>query len=212
MIQQKAKTIVLLTAVALSSVTGYSAIVGQVWQNEQAAAQNATLAQAAVLGTPDAKFNPVAIDFDSRDDGYTLRQFLRDPVFYDTQPTFDPDITSNDTYYLFTGELFLNAGANNFVIPHDDGLQLLIDGIGMVVNQPGPTAPVETPFTVTAPAAGLYSFQLSYGECCGPPGVLAFSINGAPVGNTTVPDSGATLGLLSLTLSIIGILRASKKA
>lgn len=201
-------------AVGLSSVVSQSAIVGELWQNQPAAAENALLSQAAALGVPDAKFNPVAIAFDSRVDGYTLREFLHDPVFYDTQPGFDPDLTSNNTYYLFTGQLFLNAGINSFVIPHDDGLQLEITGIGMVVDQPGPTAPVATPFDVNAPISGLYDFRLSYGECCGAPGVLGFAINGAPVGNppdTSVPDGGMTGALLGLALLTLGGIRAKSR-
>jgi hypothetical protein len=186
-------------SLVLSGASASAQIVGQLWQNEPGAAGNATIAQAALLGTPDAKFNPAAIAFDSRISGYTLNEFLHFPVFYATQPGFDPNAISNDTYYLFTGQLFLNAGANNFVIPHDDGLQLNISGIGMVVDQAGPTAPVETPFVVNAPADGLYDFTLSYGECCGAPGVLGFKINGAPVGN--VPDGGATLAMLGVGLA-----------
>ena len=194
-------SLMLCAALALFEASASAQIVGQIWQNEIPASQNATIATAATLGTPDAKFNPTAIDFDSRDDGYSLNMFLHFPTFYDTQPGFDPNATSNDTYYLFTGQLYLNAGANNFVIPHDDGLQLQINGIGMPVNQPGPTAPVETPFTVNAPSDGLYDFTMSFGECCGPPGVLAFRINGAPVGNPlSVPDAGGMLPLLGMSL------------
>jgi hypothetical protein len=193
-----------------SGTSASGAIIGRVWQNEVTASHNATIGQAASLGTPDAMFDPVAIDFDSRITGYTLNQFLHSPTFYNTQAGFDPNASSDNTYYLFTGELFLHAGANNFLVPHDDGLQLNIDTIGMVVNQPGPTAPVNTPFVVTAPSDGLYSFELSYGETDGPPGVLSFKIDGAPVGN--VPESGATIGLMGLALATLGGFRRRVKA
>ena len=195
------------SAFVLSAASSSATIVGQLWQNEQAAAESATLDKAAGLGTPDAKFNPTAIAFDSNSTGYSLRQFLNDPVFYDTQPGFDPDASSNNTYYLFTGQLFLKAGNNSFVIPHDDGLQLNIEGFGLVVDQPGPTGAVDTPFDVNAPADGLYNFSLSYGECCGAPGVLGFKINDEPVGNPNgVPDGGASLGLLGIgCMALLGL-------
>jgi hypothetical protein len=90
----------------------------------------------------------------------------------------------------------LNAGDNSFVVPHDDGLTLFINGIGLVVDHPGPTSPVSTPFIVTAATAGLFDFTLQYGECCGPPAVLGLDINGQAVGNPTPePISLALLGI-----------------
>lgn len=151
-------------------------------------------------------FNPVAINYDSRVSGYSINEFLNFPTFFNTSGAFNPNGISDNVFYLFTGTLFLNAGANQFLIPHDDGLQLNIDGIGLVVNQPGPTAPVETPFTVMAPAAGDYSFQLSYGEGFGPPGVLKWQINNRPVGNN-LPDGGVTALLVSSALGLCGIVR-----
>jgi hypothetical protein len=195
-----ASIVVLLVAAAPSQA---QQIVGRLWINQAARVGNASLNNVPPQA-PDAWFNPPEIDFDSRDDGYTINQFLKFPTFYNTSPQFDPDGTSNNLFYYFTGSLFLLAGNNQFVIPHDDGLQLFIDQIGLVVDQPGPTAPVETPFNVVAPQTGLYTFQLSYAEGFGPPGVLGWRINGAPVGNP-VPDGGATAALLSLGVLGVGI-------
>ena len=104
--------------------------------------------------------------------------------------------TLNNTYFLFTGSTFLNAGNNSFVVPHDDGLQLSIDGIGLVVDQPGPTSPVDTPFNVVAPSAGFYNFTLSYGETAGGPAVLRFDVNGGPAGGG-VPEPAAWAMMLA---------------
>src|SRR5207237_6273886 len=77
---------------------------------------------------------------------FTIAQFLNNPAGLD--PSVG-DLKLNDTYFLFTGSTYLNAGDNSFVIPHDDDIQLAIEGIpGFVLDHPGPTSPVDTPFTV----------------------------------------------------------------
>lgn len=189
---------------AFSITTTQGEIIGRLWVEQGARVGNASLANVPPED-PDAWFKPDVINFDSRIDGYSINEFLKFPSFYNTSPGFDPDLTSNDVFYLFTGTLFLQAGANDFEIPHDDGLQLNIDGIGLVVDEPGPTAPVVTPFTVIAPATGTYSFQMSYAEGFGPPGVLVWRINDAPVGN--VPDGGLTILLLASGLGFLGVAR-----
>jgi len=168
-------------------------IQGELWQNQTVAAENATLAQAAGLGAPDAKFTvTTGFNFNPSDSGanYTPNLFLGSPTFTSQSANFSarasgygPNAGLDNTYFYFTGSLFLNAGANSFIVGHDSGVQLNIEGIGLVVNAPGPTALAETPFTVTAPTAGTYTFELAYGECCGPPASLVWEINqkvGAP--------------------------------
>jgi hypothetical protein len=109
---------------------------------------------------------------------------------------FNPTDTANNTYYVFTGSIFLNAGVNDFTIEHDDGLTVSLDGgIGEVLDDPGPTAAVSTPFDITAPTAGVYKYTLDYDECCGPPAVLQFAYpSGVPVGSTPEPGTWALLG------------------
>jgi hypothetical protein len=151
-----------------------------IWVDQTAAANDATLAQAAALGAPSATTTVGALNFStSNSDATTIDQFLGTSL----GGAVGGHLLDN-TYFLFTGSTFLNAGDNSFVVPHDDGLQLNIDGLtpSLVVDAPGPTAEVDTPFTVNAPAAGLYTFELSYGECCGGPAVIRFDVNGAPAG------------------------------
>ncbi|HXP61793.1 MAG TPA: hypothetical protein VN829_14965, partial [Dongiaceae bacterium] len=125
--------------------------------------------------------------------------------FSTPNPGYGPNANLDNTYFYFTGSLFLNAGANSFVVGHDDGLELHIDGIvgtanvdGSVVYAPGPTALDTTPFNVTAPHAGTYTFELSYGECCSAPASLVWEINQKVVG---APDAASTLSLLGIGLS-----------
>ncbi len=186
-----------LAAGALSlglASTAHAAITVQIWTGANAAAANATLAQAALLGAPSATTTVAAIDFTDAPGNdsatFTVGAFLNNPAGL-SSPTGTHVL--NNTYFLFTGQTFLNAGSNSFVVPHDDGLQLNITGIGLVVDQPGPTSPVNTPFTVIAPTAGLYNFQLSYGETAGGPAVLAFRVNEATVGGVPEPASWAML-------------------
>ena len=174
---------ILLLPVWTSHAAG---VLAEVWQN----VPTATNASIVPSGTPDAEFYSVGINYDSRVTGYTPNLFLNNPGFFNTSRTFSPTGSLDNTFIRLTGQTYLNAGVNTFLVPHDDGVILNIAGIGLVLNQPGPTSPVTTAFDVTAPSAGLYDFTLLYGECAGPPAVLEFSVNGVIVG---VPEPGSAL-------------------
>ena len=177
-----------------------------IWTDQPGAGSWATISQAASLGTPSATTDVNAIDFDSGVGGYTVGGFLNSPVL----PSGVASHSLNNTYMLFTGTTYLQAGANSFVVPHDDGLQLNIDGIGLVVDQPWPTSPVDTPFTVNAATAGWYNFELSYGEVYGAPARLAFKVNGGPVGGVPEPASWGLM--LAGFLGLGAVLRTQKRA
>jgi hypothetical protein len=182
------------------AATARADINGSLWLNDFS---NNASACTVCVNPPDITFTTTDINYDSRVTGYTISDFLTNTTFL---TGLDPTLLSLDnTHIRFTGATYLNAGVNSFVVPHDDGLVLSMDGgIGIVLNQPGPTSPTPSPFDVTAPSAGLYNFTLDYNECCGPPGVLAFQVNGAPVG---VPDGGMTLMLLGGALVGLETLR-----
>ena len=187
---------------------------GELWINQPGAASNATLAQAGSLGTPDATFNVPAFNFNPSDSGsvYTVGSFLNNPTFSNQSANFIANGGANanldNTYMYFTGQAYLNAGNNSFVVGHDDGVQINFTGIGMVVNAPGPTAYSTTPFNVFAPHAGYYNFQMSYGECCGPPAALVWTINGAPPQTVPAPSSLVLCSsALFAVLGYFGVLR-----
>ena len=187
----------LVVALGLTSAAN-AAINVSIYYNQQGAASNATIAQAAQLGVANATTTVNAINFNSNNSTIsTIGTFLGNPAGLNAATAAH---ILNNTYFLFTGQTFLNAGANSFVVPHDDGLELAIAGIGTVLSQPGPTAAVNSPFTVNAPSAGLYNFTLAYGETAGGPAVLRFNVNGSPGG---VPEP-ASWALLMTGFGMVG--------
>ena len=162
-----------------------------------ALALNPTLSNVASLGSPDVTFTVGTINFDSTIGSFIIAGFLNNPIFSNPRIVAGRDLYS--IIILFTGTVTLRAGNNSFVITHDDGVQLLIDGFGLVVDQPAPTPPVDTQFVVLAPALGEYAFELSYANCCAPPAKLIWDIG--PVG---VPEP-ASVALLGAALAIMAV-------
>lgn len=179
-----------VAAAAMVPFAAQAAVTVSIYTDQVGAAQDATIDQAAGL-TADATVSVGAINFATgNSDATTIGDFLNNPAGLSAGVAGH---VLDNTYFLFTGSTYLHAGDNTFVVPHDDGVQLDIAGFGRVIDQPGPTAAVDSPFTVTATTAGLYSFTLAYGECCGGPAVLGFTVNDAPVGGTPEPGTWALM-------------------
>jgi hypothetical protein len=186
-------------------------ITGQIYQNTPDATNAGDPANRGA-GLPNAMFTSTAINYSSPPDAYTPNGFLKSPAFTNLLNGFNPIGSLSNTEIVLTGSTFLNTGANSFVVGHDDGVVLTFadPSIGLVVNQPGPTSFVSTPFTVNnTGAAGLYSFTLDYSECCGPPAGLLFQINGVPVGGGGNVPEPASLLLLGTGL-VSGVCRWRK--
>lgn len=145
--------------------------------------------------------------------GYTVGDFLNsgDATITNTFNSFSSSTTMASgtsqnpgpgTEVQLTGSIYLITGSNLFDIAHDDGVVIsLSGGIGNVLNDPGPTSLVTTPFTITAPSTGLYTFTLDYAECCSAPAVLSWTYaSSAPVG---APEPSSIL-LLALGLLALG--------
>jgi hypothetical protein len=110
--------------------------------------------------------------------GYTLGGFLTTSgaTILTVKSGVDPSTANlNNTVFEFTGTVTVTSGQTSFTVNHDDGLQLQIGGT-LVVDQPGPTPPVTQTFIYSGQQSGNLPFDLVYGECCGPPAVLATSL------------------------------------
>jgi hypothetical protein len=89
----------------------------------------------------------------------------------------------------FTGFVTVTNG-QTFLVRHDDGLTLIINGL-TVVDSPDPTAAIDTLGTYTG-ASGTWAFQLVYAECCGGPAVLQVDL---PFQSVPEPTTMLLLGL-----------------
>lgn len=132
-----------------------------------------------------ADFTTTSINFNTNcSDCTSIADFLNNPVFSNLQNGFNSSHLTDNSFILINAFAFLNSGNNSFVVGHDDGVVLTFPGLNggaPIVNQPGPTGNVETPFDVNNPGpAGLYAFTLQYTECCGGPANLNFTVNDQP--------------------------------
>jgi hypothetical protein len=199
------------SAALLAAGAASAAVTTEIWVDQSGVASDTTFANVAGLGAASATTSVADIFFDTNDfgvgatsDNVTIDQFLGTSI----GGTVGNHLLDN-TVFRFTGTLFLNSGDNSFVVAHDDGLQLNIDGFGLVVDAPGPTGEDDTPFTVHASTAGNYNFQMVYGECCGGPAVIKFEVNNQAVSGAPEP---ATWALMILGFGAAGgMLRRSRQ-
>jgi PEP-CTERM motif-containing protein len=147
------------------------------------------------------------INFDSDVTSYSnITAFLNNPTYTTESATFNPNAGVDNIEIIINGTLGLNTGANSFEVGHDDGVVLTVAGFGTVVNAPGPTSLVTTPFNVNNPgAANNFAFELEYAECCGAPADLIFDVNNVAVGATPEPSTFCLFG--TGLLAAAGIVR-----
>jgi hypothetical protein len=199
--------------VAAICVTGsinaaQAAINATIYENTSAST-NALIANQPSNTGAYATFSVPTINFNSNTNGYTIASFFNNPTFTGYNG-FNANDGIDNTYTLFTGTTYLNAGTNTFTTTHDDGFELSVPGVGFDLQQPGPTAPVATNYSITAPTAGFYGFTLAYGECCGAPATINFYVNGGPI-ISSVPEP-STYALLLAGLGLIGFIAYRRKS
>jgi len=170
------------------------AILGEYWANVPTSSHNVSIVP---TNPPDAQFYVTTINFDSRPGAgkkglgtnYTVAGFLHYPVFFNTSSNFNASAYIEDAFFRFNGSVYLNTGTNNFLVTHDDGITLLIQGLGLVVNKPDPTPPINTPFFPVAPSNGFYHFTIQYANIDAAPGVLIWTNNGTVVSSYVCPPT-----------------------
>ena len=210
----------LVAAAALLASTGSHAdVIGAAYLNN-AAAGNALIGFSH--GAPDATFSvpsptnaactgiftgdTLCFNSNAAVDGYTLGGFLGTggaTVLTGSAAALAASL--NNTVFEFTGTVTVTTG-QIFQAGHDDGLQLMIGSI-LVIDAPGPTGFTTTPATYTGPS-GTFSFDLVYGECCGPPAALGIAL---PFQSVTpgVPEPGM-LALLAVSLMGLALTRGKQ--
>jgi hypothetical protein len=164
--------------------------------------------QGSTLASANFSIGSLGIDFETNDSPSTpIFTFLNNPTFTNEVNGFNPNADTNNSELVITGSLYLDAGSNSFVVGHDDGVVLNIAGFGNVVDAPGGTSFVTTPFNVNSPTAGTYNFSLEYSECCGGPADLLFTVNDAPIVPSAVPEPGTFVLLGTGILTAAGAIR-----
>lgn len=193
------KQMLQVAAVAIAMITTSAqanTVTGSIWENQFTAANWAIPAN--VPGTtPDVTFTTVdPINFLSGG-LYTIGEFLTSGGANVLTGASDLGNTMLNTIFDFTGTVSVTNG-ETFTVRHDDGLTLVIGGI-TVIDAPGPTSPELTTATYFGPS-GTQSFDLVYGECCGPPAVLQISL---PLTTSPVPEP-STYAMLLAGLGLVG--------
>jgi len=202
-------TTMLASLALMSAGSAQAQLSGKIWEGDFS-----NDAHNIPAGTPDVTFTSPGINFSVNDsDNQTIGDWLN----FGAPATIltgagELGKPMDDTLVELTGNIYLSAGVNSFVVSHDDGLTIDIAGIGRVLDKADPTSPVDTDFDINAPSAGIYDFTLEYNETDGGPGVLQLSYpQGGPV-TGSVPDATATLGLLGLSFtSLAAAARKLKK-
>jgi len=134
-------------------------------------------------------------DFSNGSADYTIASFLgtggASGIAYHNGAT--GSMTVDDALFYFTGTVSLTNG-QSFIVEHDDGVQLNINGVDVVDNV-GPTVATNTGYTWGG-STGTFTFKLSYAEVQGDPAVLYTNLPLVSV--PTTPDGGMTVALLGI--------------
>ena len=137
--------------------------------------------------TATAPGSPLDLDSRKAANGYTVGGWLA--TGGGTLLTGNGSTSLSNTLWDIIGTVTATTG-ETFTVEHDDGVTLNIGGV-TVISVPVATAPTTTTGTYTGPS-GNETFQLVYGECCGPPGVLDVNL---PL--TTVPEASTWAMMLA---------------
>jgi hypothetical protein len=196
----------IITSIAAMLISGgamAATVSGSLWHVSESTSQSATLAN--VPGTPpDVTFDvnsPLNFDATSASVQTWLNSGSAFSITENTAGTLASPMDNGTKGTLVDFKGFITvANGEDFIVRHDDGLTLLINGVNLGFSA-GPTSPTVTTKMYTGPS-GTFPFELVYGECCGGPAVLQVEV--------AIPETSSTLMLLLLSLGILAVLARQK--
>jgi hypothetical protein len=186
----------LAASIAAISTAGANIVTGTIWETTTGIAQNAVPGNVPPSMTPgtagvtfSAPSDPLSFNPSDNNPPYTLGTWLASAGA--TGITFFGGAAATDsldsTIMNIVGTVSVTTG-ESFSISHDDGVTLDIGGV-TVIDDPGPTSVIDSLATYTGPS-GKQSFQLVYGECCGPPATLVVDL---PLNSVPEPSTWAMM-------------------
>ena len=203
----KLRKTILASTLTVCALTGAQAgvITGSLWHVPEATSLNAVPANVPA-GIPDVTFD-VNGPLNFSDTNATVGNWLASgSAFNMVENTAGTLASQMDNLNIgsileFTGLMDV-ANGQTFSYVHDDGMNLVVNGVNLGFSS-GPTAPITETRTYGGASGNNVPFTLVYAECCEGPAVLQdHSPPASPAGEPTTVPEAPTLLLVGLGLAV----------